>query len=467
MMPARKKILRRLLAASLILLCLLAALEAGLRLSGWVIRSNQTDSNPELDYRPDEFRIVVLGESTSAQFWTAGRPTSWAAQLEKNLNAAGLGRRFKVINLAVGGTSTPFLLRELEASRHWIKPHAVITMMGINDNLGLEYLHASSLRIVKLWGWLRSAISPPPSAPLVDHADFRRLLDEMNSGPWVRARRPADLVFAPDFIEAAARRDERLRWLVYHLAAHGHLARYNQLKEEKDSPQIKKTIDVLLDSCRRYAHLSRGLNPLDPRTLRSIVYCSAPDRRTHAAARRALRSSITAGALLDGPIITTLRRIGGLQDPLFLRELKRHDVRYAPSRSKLELTRDSYRLLADRLKAEGVAFLAMQYPTGNSDAIRNYFASNPRTDYRYHGEALHGHFPGLEVLPRYADVFVLGNENFKEAVAARGYSHYFTDRFAGTFGHMTNAGHALVARNAADFIIAHWPAISVYSPISR
>jgi lysophospholipase L1-like esterase len=455
---------RRLLAACFLVLLALGLLEGGLRLSGWSIRFSQRLSNPDLDFRPDEFRIVALGESTTAQFWSEGRRAGWVDQLQENLNAAGLGRRFKIVNMAVGGSSTPFLLNDLEAAFPLIKPHAVITMMGINDSNRLEYLNTSSLRIVKLWGWLRGALQPSPEAPSISESDFLRIMEELASGPWAKASRPADLASAPDFVEAVAARHEEHRWVVYERASYFHSNRYNELKGKHRAPMSAGMMDALLESCRRYALRSRELNPLHLRTLMNLIVCSSPYPEKHEEARRGLRLSMDAGAQLHGPIFNKLEAIEAQNDPVFLAALERHGLRHAPARPWIETTRDSYRLLADRLKSRGVVFLAMQYPTGNPDAIRNYFAVNFRDDFERHRDAIHGRFPGLEILPRYSDVLVISNENFNKIITKENFYDYFTDSFGGSFGHTTRAGHALVARNAADFIIAHWAEISARAP---
>lgn len=435
-----------------------------MRLAGWTIRSGQLRSNPGLDYAPDEFRIIALGESTTAQTWVDGRPDSWVDQLQTNLNAAGLGRRFKIVNLAVAGTSTPFLLNDLDDSFQRIKPHAVISMMGINDQNSLEYLRSSPLRIVKLWGWLRSAFDSPQAPPSVSETDMLLINQELLAAPWAKASRREDLAAVSDFVETVAVRHREQRWLVYLWVSHTLHQRYIELWEEKRAPVSQEVMSALLESCRFYARLSHELNPRHMRSLLYLLYCSAPRPDEHEAARRTLKRSLASGAELGGAILSKLDTIGGLRDPSLLLALERHGLRYIPSRSFLQGTQDSYRLLADRLKSRGVPFLAMQYPTGNPDAIRNYFALNPRSDFKSHRDALYGRFPGLKVMPRYADVLVISNENFNDIVTAANFSRYFTDRFAGRFGHMTREGNALVARNAADFIIAHWADISARAP---
>lgn len=50
-------------------------------------------------------------------------------------------------------------------------------------------------------------------------------------------------------------------------------------------------------------------------------------------------------------------------------------------------------------------------------------------------------------------VFVDNNSIFRRAVKKKGYAEYFTDMFAGDFGHCTRKGNELLARNIAEVIL--------------
>ncbi len=61
------------------------------------------------------------------------------------------------------------------------------------------------------------------------------------------------------------------------------------------------------------------------------------------------------------------------------------------------------------------------------------------------------------VLAEMEDTIVVSNvENFEQALEAGGWSSVFVDESGGDFGHLTPAGHALVARAAADAIVEGW-----------
>ncbi len=50
-------------------------------------------------------------------------------------------------------------------------------------------------------------------------------------------------------------------------------------------------------------------------------------------------------------------------------------------------------------------------------------------------------------------VFVDNEQIFKDAVGRDGFSAYFTDAFAGDFGHCTKKGNRLLAEHVADAIM--------------
>ncbi len=94
----------------------------------------------------------------------------------------------------------------------------------------------------------------------------------------------------------------------------------------------------------------------------------------------------------------------------------------------LEFTRVHYTRIVDHLRGERIQVIAMQYPTLPLASLRNLLGN--RSDVRY-----------LE-----------NRAAFELELQSRGYEALFTDRFAGSFGHMTDLGNSLVAARAASAI---------------
>jgi len=136
-------------------------LEIGLRFGGFVILSLQEHQNRVSIQRKGTYRIMCLGESTTAGVYPY--------LLEEVLNQRNVGIKFSVIDKGVSGTNTMAILTHLEENLDRYNPDMVITMMGINDaGLRMSYEVVSdskainflkSFRIYKLTRliWLHAA----------------------------------------------------------------------------------------------------------------------------------------------------------------------------------------------------------------------------------------------------------------------------------------------------------------------
>ena len=106
-------------------------LEAGLRFFGFVSSSMQEYRNKTSVYKKGVYRIMCLGEST-----TAGQ---YPLFLEKILNQRHIGIKFSVIDKGIVGTNTEAILSELEENLNKYQPNMVIAMMGFNDRYMMYY----------------------------------------------------------------------------------------------------------------------------------------------------------------------------------------------------------------------------------------------------------------------------------------------------------------------------------------
>jgi len=89
----------------------------------------------------------------------------------------------------------------------------------------------------------------------------------------------------------------------------------------------------------------------------------------------------------------------------------------------------NYRRMREILAQKGIPLVCVQYPTRPLQHLR-------------------------EVFPDPAGIiFVDNEETFKSAILKDGYHTYFTDLFAGDFGHTTPAGSKLLAENIAKVIL--------------
>ncbi len=103
----------------------LVLLEAGLRAGGAVLSSVQEYRNRKSIKQRGVYRIMCLGESTTAR--------QYPQHLEKTLNQSKAGVRFSVIDKGSSGTVTSVILSRVESFLDEYHPDLVVAMMGIND----------------------------------------------------------------------------------------------------------------------------------------------------------------------------------------------------------------------------------------------------------------------------------------------------------------------------------------------
>ncbi|MCD4779497.1 MAG: hypothetical protein K8S27_02960 [Candidatus Omnitrophica bacterium] len=143
----------------------LLLLELLLRLGGFIFSLSQDYRNTAALQKQDTYRILCLGESTTA----LGGENSYPCQLERILNQRVKDISVKVINKGVPATDTANILNVLENNIEKYRPDIVITMMGINDrpstmtyeNISTKKTAVSlgSLRLVKFAKFFHSIIS--------------------------------------------------------------------------------------------------------------------------------------------------------------------------------------------------------------------------------------------------------------------------------------------------------------------
>ena len=104
-------------------------LEVGLYTGGSVFISSQEKINEISLQKKADYRILALGDSTTA----IGGKESWPSQLEEVLNDMSLGKNFSVINKGSILIDSYGILSNLEGNLVKYNPNIVIIMAGLND----------------------------------------------------------------------------------------------------------------------------------------------------------------------------------------------------------------------------------------------------------------------------------------------------------------------------------------------
>lgn len=94
--------------------------------------------------------------------------------------------------------------------------------------------------------------------------------------------------------------------------------------------------------------------------------------------------------------------------------------------------RENYRKVKAGLSQKGIQMVAVQYPLRSLEELKRMLDSDP------------------------AVLFVDNQRIFQEAVLRDGYDEYFSDSFAGDFGHCTPQGNFILANNIAELILAQF-----------
>ncbi len=390
--------------------------ELGLRLAGTLIRLPQVLTNRRTASDASAYRILVLGEST-----TAGT-RNWPYYLERILNERSRKRAYKVFNAAVPGVTTPYLLAGIERKLDAFDPHLVIAMMGINDDYSRVVWEGGGgraplwrrLRLYKLlhyaWKGLRK-----------EHGEKRAstINDGMHDDDWRRVREGQRICME----ERGFSRAEKI---------------FQNAFEENPNAKI---LDMWGD-CRKEAGEISEAEALYQRAAAAapgfaefqvkLAYFYLGRNRL-AEAERGLKEALRIEPDLL-PAYTLMAEVQ-LRQGRTAREVEtflKRNLLYLKVGARLggrEVTRYHYKMLNRALRARGIRLIAMQYPNKSAEEFKE----------------LLGDAPG---------VVLLNNErNFAKALADGRYEDYFMDRFAATFGHCTPKGNRLIAENAAVAVL--------------
>ncbi len=419
--PLRQKIF--LVAGGMLVFLFL--LEFGLRLGGFVFLSVQEYRNQLAIRQRGAYRIMCLGESTTA----LGGGNSYPSQLENVLNERGIGIKFSVINKGEPCVSTAGIVSSLEANLDNYRPDLIVAMMGINDD------NSHMPQEIVLSAGAASFPGPLRTYKLI------RLL-------WLRgitkASKPGDNNTVPREMVTQEAKELNHKNEMAHIELGELYSR--QGKFSKAEGEFKKAIGlnpnysgtrISLGLC----YVSQGrfseaegefkkaveLNPESEGTYTALgSYYISQSRFSEA--EQLLRQAVAVNPDND-------RVYGRLA--AFYAETKNYKLLeeyWEKARSMRKayyqpVTINNYRRLKQILDKRGLRLVCVQYPVRSIEPLKKMF----------------GQERGV--------IFVDNEKLFKDALKNLGYKEYFTDTFAGDFGHCTPRGNRLLAGNIAKVIL--------------
>ena len=446
-------------------------LEIGLRIAGLVFLSVQERRNQLSLHEGHTYRVLCIGESTTA----LGGEDSYPSQLERSLNARGKGVSFSVINRGLPAVTTDVIVGHLEENLARYGPDVVVAMMGINDPAdadvtGGQRLTAfvEALRTYKLlrWIWLgtRARLASWRHGAEADRAAdrgteealARRVRDNPHDATALielgklRAARH-ELALAEVALRSAVIADPQNQraWLelgLVQMGAHEHAEAEATLQHTialDPTAQIPRVALVQLywfsdrpEDARRTAEelVDAGLaNDAVRDWLRHAPATLATWYAQHGRLDDAERELQTFHPRTPAERAYLLRTLGSLArmrgDQASADDYLRQADALA-SDGLPERTRRSYLEMLRLLEACGIPLVAVQYPVRSVEPLRRLLGARK-------------------------DVWIVDNEAvFKEALRQAPYAEYFIDTFGGDFGHTTPRGARLLAENVAQSILA-------------
>lgn len=461
----------------------LVCFEVGLRLASFVFLSVKEHRNEVSLSQQGAFRILCLGESTTA----LGGSASYPSQLEIVLNQRHPEMKFSVINAGIGGINTKAILTMLEDNLNKYHPDLVLIMMGINDTFIKQSYgpHRYSrfqefLKTFKIYQWLcllcqrivskaqalgiyrlnegKGAFDPAEYLRTessyigkMDYAQAQKVLEkslrQKPADPWLAIALSRSLMGQNKFSEAegvlkkAIESNPENYWVYKELGKIYERKGWNDLVEDA----LKKAISLKPLSYGAYRQLgvcyirqgrlseaeqafkkAAEISPHMYSVFIALGDCYIQEDR-FSEAEEAFKIAIDIQPELWRPY-------AHLASCYAIQGKRQLAAQYYAQANRLKLkfydpeTRINYNKIKEIIMAKGIRLVCVQYPMCAIEPLKKLLWS---TD-------------GV--------VFVDNEQIFKEALKKGKYSDYFWDIFGGDFGHCTLKGNRLLAENIADTI---------------
>lgn len=440
-----------------------------------------------------EYVILTLGEST-----TAGAGYSWPSQLEKILNDHYSEQKITVINKGIIGTNTNVLVAHLEEQIQEYHPNLIITMMGINDiffkkEQDVEYIpnsvgmvhegnifstskvvnliHLVQVIINKNFYWITHILLNKNIDDLTSKGDvmrveknyslaekyFQRALDLDPKRSWsyikyswllrdmFRYKEAEEMLlksisFNPDLEDSYIELGNLYRPLGDHQAAERMYKRAIQINPNSSWAYLEyanwqadfRNIEVAKDMYRKAIEL-------DPKQI--IAYIELANEYRSESKFDEARILYTKALELDKENeqakleLHSLDRME-LEDNEVLPVREKSDPNILIDDYYHQVTQKNYEKMIEIAQNNSINFLAVEYPLRNSDALKALITSD---SVKKHTTISIGIINNVQV--------------FRDALAKKRYDELFTDSFGGEFGHATEEGNFILAKNIADTVI--------------
>ncbi|MCO4793577.1 MAG: SGNH/GDSL hydrolase family protein [Bacteriovoracaceae bacterium] len=394
----------------------------GFRLSGWYISKDSHSRNEVNDILSIKNRILVLGESTSADYYADDEEKSWPRQLETMIKDRGFS--IKVFNEARAGTNTGFILADLDLLLDKYKPHIVISMMGINDTGNFFYKpdklgnklsrFFQELRIYKLVSWALSSKKllkvDHREGPVFTNSDYgKNLLMTLCS-----SMKFEEIV---EVIENKfnSKEDKGLAYLDVFLCLEKNRVPFHPFQSrliEKSYENFPSNTNIMFWFLKDNVRFNRMETYMRAVREASLYGTELPDKVLN----------FLASSLEMNNVETNHRE--EIRDLFYMFEVSRE-------KKMIDATTWHYQMLARKTLTRGIKLIAMQYPTMPIEELKNKLPNWQKVD------------------------FISNRENFEKALKKNSYDEIFIDKFKENWGHMSTLGHSIISKELYPVVSKH------------
>ncbi len=416
--------------ASTFLLMIIVA-ELFLFTAGWFLTIFK---NPTLSPNwSQEKTIVTLGESTTADGGSPGAE-SWPQILQKKFHNKNEG--YNIVNLARVGVVSTNLVQNFFDKYSTLKPHLVVTMMGINDMPNFWMKKAgliasdnilNNLRVIKLLNFFIFSVqhkfnyeqspldrfmdSPPKKTVFVN----RSHLDYPEPDELIRQIKNQNVYFENRIYEFLKEKSNIEKAQFYAWISNSIRPPWQKNNEvfRPSYEYIKKSIEISLEVKFALEEFILLATWLDPQACDWV-------------AKRILDEAVPISESTASRLANCLPKSKSVRS-VIEKWNGNFEVR---SFVFSKPTADNFNRLFNFLEIRGVCLIVMQYPLLEIKKMKKYFI-NHKSPYLF---------------------FVENKVNFERLLSFHKYEDVFSDRFAERFGHAKQMGNELIAESVLPAI---------------
>lgn len=438
-------------------------LEVLLRLGGWFFLNLQEQANRHSLAQSKQYKILCLGESTTA----IGGQDAYPRQLENILNARQKTIRFTVINKGVPATTTDQILSRVPKYLQDYRPDMVVAMIGVNDPPDSmrpslwDHLSGMSraVKLIRMIGEHLRARSDEveESRVLKSLQDIEVKIDQRPSiseygklaGLYRGANHPEEEFRVVQKALALNPEDSSANFLLglywdrqaeYHKSFAAYqkaLSRAAQLPEQVAILTKMAESATLFGDYKLAAESYYQIYKIFPRHP-DVRWCLGEtyySQKNYPLAKLFFEEQLKIDPRSSEAVRGLIHVYEATGKAELADDLKRRQPATSPKDMKAAgsnlRTAQNYQKLYQTLRKERIPLVAVQYPLRSIELVKQML-------------------PGSEGV-----IFVSNEASFKEALKHAPEAHYFFDHFAGDFGHCTAAGNQLLADTVASAILDH------------